>query len=87
MIKLVTSTARRADAWLHSRFDPAYRVLLTVGLVTDIGRHIVEAPRHVASHHHLIGIALSVALELALLVHQVGEMDGRLGFRAKTTVE
>lgn len=81
MVKFVTSTARRFDAWLHSRFGRNYRVLLTVGLIADIGHRVMDAPQQVAAHHHLIGIALAVVLELGLLIHQVGEMDERLGFR------
>jgi len=37
----------------------------------------------VASHHHVVGIALAIVLEVGLLIHQVGEMDERLGFRVR----
>jgi hypothetical protein len=87
VVKFITSTAHRLDAWLHSRFGRGYRVLLTVGLIGDIGHRLMDAPRQVASHHHLIGIVLFVALDLALLIHQVGEMDERLGFRARAAKE
>lgn len=81
MIKSVTSAAHLIDRWLHSRFGRAYGVLLTVGLVADIGHRILDAPSQIASHHQVIGIALAVVLELGLLVHQVAEMGERLGFR------
>ncbi len=81
VIKFVTSTAHKIDKWLHIRLGRSYRVLLTVGLIADIGHRVLDAPRQIASHHHLLGIVLSVLLELGLLIHQVAEMDERLGFR------
>lgn len=81
MIKFITSTARRIDAWLHFRLGRSYKVLLTIGLIADIGRRVIDAPKQIASRHHVIGIALAVVLELGLLIHQVGEMDERFGFR------
>ena len=81
MIKFVTHTAYQIDSWLHSRVGRTYGVLLTVGLIADIVHRVIEAPKQVALHHHLIGIALAVVLELGLLIHQVAEMDERLGFR------
>ena len=87
MIKFVTSTALKIDQWLHSRFGHSYRTLLTVGLFADIGRRVIDAPKQVASHHHVVGIALAVVLELGLLVHQIGEMDERLGFREQATTD
>ena len=83
MVKFVTSTAYRIDEWLHSRFGRSYRVLLTVGLIADIGHRLMDAPQQVASHHHVVGIALAIVLEVGLLIHQVGEMDERLGFRVR----
>jgi hypothetical protein len=80
VIKFVTRTAHRIDAWLHARFGRRYGVLLTVGLIADIVHRVIDAPKQVASHHHVIGIALAVVLELGLLIHQVAEMDERLGF-------
>jgi len=83
VVKFVTSTAYRIDEWLHSRFGRSYRVLLTVGLIADIGHRLMDAPQQVASHHHVVGIALAIVLEVGLLIHQVGEMDERLGFRVR----
>ena len=83
MIKVITSAAHRIDVWLHSRFGLKYRVLLTVGLIADIGHRILDAPKQIASHHHLVGIVLAVVLECGLLIHQVAEMDERLGFASK----
>ena len=81
MIKSVTSTAYQIDKWLHTRLGRAYRVLLTVGLIADIGHRVLNAPKQIAAHHHLVGIVLAVVLELGLLIHQVAEMDERLEFR------
>jgi hypothetical protein len=87
VVKLVTSTARRIDAWLQFRFGRSYGVLLTVGLIADIGHRLIDAPKQVASHHHVVGIGLAVVLELGLLIHQVGEMDERFGFREQAAKE
>ena len=81
MIKFVTSTSYQIDKWLHTRLGRAYGVLLTVGLIADIGHRVLDAPKQIASHHHLVGIVLAVVLELGLLIHQVAEMDERLGLR------
>ena len=81
MVKLVTFVAYRADTWLHTRLGRGYRVLLTVGLIADIGHRLWAVPMQISSHHRLAGIILAVALEVGLLIHQVAEMNERLGFR------
>ena len=79
MIRLLTRTAFQLDEWLHHRLGRSYRVALSAGLILDIGHRILEAPEHVSKRHSLIGVALAVAMELALLIHQIAEMHTRLG--------
>jgi hypothetical protein len=79
MIRVLTGAAFQIDAWLHRRLGRAYRMMLSVGLVVDIVHRIIEAPEHVETRPHLTGIILAVAMELALLLHQVGELHHRLG--------
>ncbi len=58
--------------------------MLSVGLVADIAHRILEAREHVEKHTHLFGLVLAVLMELALLIHQVGELHHRFGGGAKT---
>ena len=82
MIRGLVRTAFQIDAWLHRRLGRAYGVMLSVGLVLDIAHRILEAPEHVEHRHHLIGMVLAVAMELGLLLHQVGELHHRFGGKA-----
>lgn len=81
MIKGLTAAAYRIDTWLHAHLGLKYGVLLTVGLIIDIGRRALDAPKQIAAPHHLVGTALSILLECGLLIHQVAELYERLGFR------
>jgi hypothetical protein len=82
MIRFLTGAASRIDGWLHKRLGRPYGVMLSIGLVADIGHRLLDAPRHVRERHHLIGMVLVVTMELALLLHQLAEMHERLGDRS-----
>ena len=81
MIHFLTGLAAKADRWLHVRLGRPYRVALSVGLIADIAHRVLDAPQHVQERHHLLGMFLAVAMELALLLHQVAEMHERLDRR------
>ena len=83
MIRGLTRIAYEIDEWLQHRLGRAYRVMLSAGLVIDIAHRILEIREHVETRHHLIGVVLAVVMELALLIHQVGEMHHRLGRSAQ----
>ncbi|MGC1302230.1 MAG: hypothetical protein WA840_07640 [Caulobacteraceae bacterium] len=85
MIGFLTGPAARVDGWLHQRLGRTYGVMLSIGLVADIGHRIFDAPKHVQERHHLAGMILAVAMELALLLHQLAEMHERLGRRSPDT--
>lgn len=77
----ITGPAARLDAFLHKRLGRPYRILLTVGLITDIVHRILEAPKHVEHAHGWLAVALAVMLEVGLLIHQVGEIHERTSRR------
>jgi len=77
MFSVVFRTAFRLDAWLHRRLGRGYRALLSVGLVIDIVHRILETPRHISERPRLIGVVLAVVMEVALLIHQLGELHVR----------
>jgi hypothetical protein len=81
MIRALIRVAFQVDAWLHRRLGAAYGLMISVGLVIDIVHRIAETPEHLEARHRLVGVALAVAMELALLIHQVGELHHRLEAR------
>ncbi|MBV9842225.1 MAG: hypothetical protein JOY99_11985 [Sphingomonadaceae bacterium] len=66
------------DAWLHARLGRGYGIALSAGLIADIVHRVADAPAHVRERHHALGMALAIAMELALLVHQIGELHERM---------
>lgn len=68
-------------AWLDQSLQRwlgrPYRVLLSVGLLAEIIRRIVELPHHVSSAHNLAYTMVIMVLELGLLIHQLAEMNER----------
>ncbi len=44
---------------------------------------MLDAPKAVESRQHLIGLILAIALEVGLLIHQVGELHERIGGEAE----
>lgn len=64
----------RLDEWLQDRFGRPYVMLLGVGLVIDIVHRVSELHEEAVKPHRLLGLALGIALELGLLIHQIGEL-------------
>ena len=80
MIRFLIGAVSRIDDWLH-RLGRPYRVMLSIGLIADIGHRIFDASKHVQERQHVVGMILAVVMELALLIHQLAEMHERLGHR------
>ncbi len=78
LFSFITSAASRIDGWLDERLGRPYRVLLSVGLAADIGHRIFEAPKHVQERPHLAGTIMAVLMEVAMLLHQLAEMNEHL---------
>jgi hypothetical protein len=79
MIHSIALAAHRLDLWLQARLGRPYNVILGVGLVTEIIRRLGELPRHAVLEPGLLGVVALIAMNLALLVHQVGEFSHHTG--------
>jgi hypothetical protein len=69
------------DTWLQERLGRPYNILLTIGLVIEIVTRIKEAPHHLASKASIAETVLAVVLEVALLIHQIGQLSHRIGHK------
>jgi hypothetical protein len=74
------------DRWLHARLGRPYGVVLSIGLMAEILRRLQEAPEALQKPQGVVGTAFVVALNLALLIHQLGEMSERVKTRHGTLV-
>ncbi len=77
MIRRITDGALGLDLWLQRRLGRPYRAILSVGLTIEIVRRLAELPDHLREAQTLIGAAALVAMNLALLINQLGEMSLR----------
>jgi hypothetical protein len=75
----------RLDEWLQERFGRPYIILLGIGLIIDIGHRVSEVHEEATKPHRLLGLALGIALELGLLIHQLGELHHHSRPREKLT--
>jgi hypothetical protein len=78
MIASLLAACAKCDGWLHARLGRPYGVVLTVGLMIEIGHRLAEAPRKAGEAHRLLGLGLLILLDAALLLHQLGELGERL---------
>jgi hypothetical protein len=82
MIRFITQGALRLDNWLQERLGRPYRAILSLGLIIEIVRRLAELPEHLRRSETLVGAALIIVMNLALLVNQLGEMSHRVTARA-----
>jgi hypothetical protein len=78
MIHVIARGAHRLDTWLQARLGRPYNALLGFGLSVEIVRRLFELPEHLREAPRLAGVAVLVAMNLALLIHQIGEMSDRI---------
>ena len=83
MLHAIAQGAHRLDLWLQDRLGRPYNALLGVGLTIEIVRRISEAPKALASVHGLIGSALVIFMEMALLIHQIGALSHHIERRRR----
>ena len=86
MLRKVFEGCLWLDHWLHTRLGRPYGMLLTVGLMVEILRKFEEAPARFASPHGWLATVFALLLNLALLIHQLGEMAERVKTRHGTVV-
>jgi hypothetical protein len=79
MFHAIALAAHRLDLWLQTRLGRPYNVILGVGLVTEIIHRLGELPRHAALEPGLLGAVALILVNLALLVHQIGEFSHHTG--------
>ena len=79
MLHSIASAAHRLDAWLQARLGRPYNALLGVGLTIEIIRRFAELPHHAALAPRLLGVIVLILMNLALLIHQVGELSHHTG--------
>jgi hypothetical protein len=83
MIYTVTRAAQRLDQWLQDRLGRPYNALLGIGLVIEIVRRLAEAPHKILDMQRILGSALVIVMELALLLHQVGALSHHIERRRR----
>jgi hypothetical protein len=66
--------AYRLDEWLDRRFGRPYAILLVIGLTAEIGRRIAEFNFTQLTAGHIVAFAWLLALNLALLIHQLASL-------------
>jgi len=83
MMHAITHAFHRLDVWLQRRLGRPYNALLGIGLTIEIIRRLNELPDHMKEAPRLAGVAALVVMNLALLIHQLGEMSHRLSPSAR----
>ncbi|MGH6992263.1 MAG: hypothetical protein ACRED8_06870 [Caulobacteraceae bacterium] len=82
MFAHLTHGAWRLDLWFEDRLGRPYNVLLSVGLTIEIVRRLIELPHRLASTDRIVGAALIILMEAALLIHQLGALHHMRARRA-----
>jgi hypothetical protein len=83
MVLEILQSARRFDAWLRLRLGRPYHVILNVGLVEEIVRHLRELGEVRDSPGGVIRILALVVFFSLLLVHELGELHGHVERRRR----
>jgi len=82
MFKRLTDFCAWLDKWLETHLGRPYNTLLSVGLGLELSNKISTLPKTWGHAHLSIGTLLGIALELALLINQLGEFSHRRHARA-----
>ena len=87
MLRFITSYALHLDEALQRKLGRPYNAMLAAVLVGEIVRRALEFPQKLASKKGLVGLLLSILVELALLIHQIGALDHHLARRSRSNPE
>jgi hypothetical protein len=74
MVTHLIAGAARLDDWLDRKLGRPYSTILVIGLAAEIGRRIVELLEHKLDQMRMIQIAWLLALNGALLIHQLASL-------------
>jgi hypothetical protein len=83
MILEILYGARRLDAWVRLRIGRPYHVILNIGLVEEIVRHLRELGEVGDSPGGIARIVALVVFFSLLLVHELGELHGPMERRRR----
>jgi hypothetical protein len=75
MILQICRWALWLDDWLQSRLGRPYNLVLGVGLITEITNQIADLGPRLQSAPNIARAILTLAVEFALLLHQVGALS------------
>ena len=81
MILMICRWARQLDEWLQARLGRPYNALLGFGLVVEIIDQAGRLPQRLESAPNMIRSVLILAVEFALLLHQVGALSNHIDRR------
>jgi hypothetical protein len=76
-VRRVFDAARWLDEWLQTHLGRPYNALLGAGLTVELINRLQHLPKVWTSGRDVAGNGLALALELALLIHQLGEFSER----------
>jgi hypothetical protein len=79
MVGTILRASRKLDQWLQARLGRPYSTLLSVGLMIEVVRRLAEIPERAESMSRIVPLLLFLALNVALLIHQLGELSERVG--------
>ena len=82
MFRKLTDFCAWLDKWLGTHLGRPYNTLLSVGLGLELSNKISSLPKTWGHMHLSIGTLLGIALEVALLINQLGEFSHRRHARA-----
>jgi hypothetical protein len=81
MLAGILRGAHELDDWLRSHLGRPYHVILGIGLIIEIVRHLHELGEAGKSPTGILGVALAVIFYSVLLVHQLGELQAHVAAR------
>jgi hypothetical protein len=70
----LANIAWRVDQWMKEHVGRAYTVILTVGLVASLSANIRQVEAQISHAGNLAAIALTVAVDLILIVNQLAQL-------------
>jgi hypothetical protein len=77
MFTRLTDRSRRLDEWLETNLGRPYNAVLTVGLMLELSQKLQTLPGTLTHAGGLAGLLFALAVQSALLIHQLGEFSHR----------
>jgi hypothetical protein len=74
MFRGLANGAWRLDQWMKVHIGRTYTIILTVGLVASVSANVRQVEAAISHAGNLAVIALTVALDLILIVNQIAQL-------------